>query len=127
MAEGEFEDQGSDSTEENEVPKWLNNKSVGIILSKLRLKKSREENAKRSRYREISPKEVAQLVVAHHLVHMSKLVVPHHLVHLKDNMSKTSGHVHMSDVHAGDQDTPPDQSRNGHRKQREVWYYPQRE
>jgi hypothetical protein len=84
IAEGEFEDQSSDGTDD-EAPKWVNSKSVGIILSKLRLRKSRADTAKRSRFREISPKEVAQLVVAHHLVH------------LKNNMSNTSILVHMSE------------------------------
>jgi hypothetical protein len=84
LAEGEFEDHGSEGAED-EAPRWVNEKSVGILLSKLRLRKSRDGTAKRTRFREISPKEVAQLVVAHHLVH------------LKGNMSNTSTHGHLSE------------------------------
>jgi hypothetical protein len=46
---------------------------------------------------------------------------------LSGETSETSRNVQTSVVDEADQGPPPDPSRNGHRKQREVWYYPQRE
>ena len=83
------EDEGEGAGEEDEVKqktaRWPNAKAVGILLSKLRLPKDRETSSGRRRHRLISPKEVLQLAIAHHLVHLT------------NNMSDMSAHVHMSD------------------------------
>jgi hypothetical protein len=79
---------------EDTPPNWNNAKSIGIILSKLRFRTSREATAKRSRFRDVTPKEIAQLAVAHHLVHLS------------DNLSKTSIDVHSSEGPGDERQTP---------------------
>src|SRR5262249_16809222 len=71
--------------------RWPNPNSVGIILSRLRLKKDKAKTASRDRSRLVSKLEIIQHAIAHHLV-----VFP--------NMSKTSEHVHLSNA------TPPPQS-----------------
>jgi hypothetical protein len=83
------EDEDEGERDEGEVKqktsRWPNAKAVGIILSKLRLPKDRETSSGRVRHRLISQKEVLQLAIAHHLVHLT------------NNMSDMSAHVHMSD------------------------------
>jgi hypothetical protein len=106
------EDEDEDAAEEDEgkqkTSRWPNAKAVGIILSKLRLPKDRATSSGRGRRRLTSQKEVLQLAIAHHLVHLT------------NNMSDMSDHVHMSDdtslADGGDMppaDTPPPHGANG--------------
>jgi hypothetical protein len=46
-------------------------RSVGRILSKLRLKEDRDKSTKRERHRITSAQEILQLALAHHIVHLS--------------------------------------------------------
>jgi hypothetical protein len=83
LAEG---DSGSDEDEEGEAsPKWVNARSVGRILTKLRLLEDRASSAKRDRFRLVTPKEIVQLSLAHHIIHLS------------EETSKTSGNVQTSE------------------------------
>jgi len=85
--ESEEEDEGLGDEEDTEqkTSRWPNAQAVGLMLSKLRLPKDRETSSARGRHRLISQREVFQLAIAHHLVHLA------------DNMSDMSDHVHMSD------------------------------
>jgi Domain of unknown function (DUF3854) len=76
--------EADDGTDDEEPSTWVNARSVGRILSKLRLQEERGEPPKRERYRHVVPKDVAQLALAHHLVHLS------------DETSITSTDVQMS-------------------------------
>jgi hypothetical protein len=60
------------SGEEDESLPWVNTRSVGRLLSRLRLKDMRGEPPKRERLRIISPKEILKLVLAHHVVHLAE-------------------------------------------------------
>jgi hypothetical protein len=84
-SEDEDEGEGEEGEVKQKPSRWANAKAVGIILSKLRLPKDRETSSGRGRHRLISQKEVLQLAIAHHLVHLT------------NNMSDMSDHVHMSD------------------------------
>jgi hypothetical protein len=85
--DSEDEDEGAAAEDEGKqkTARWPNAKAVGIILSKLRLPKDRETSSGRGRHRLISQKEVCQLAIAHHLVHLT------------DNMSDMAELVHLSD------------------------------
>ena len=107
-SEDEDEGEGEEGEVKQKTSRWPNAKAVGIILSKLRLPKDRETSSGRGRHRLISQKEVLQLAIAHHLVHLT------------NNMSDMSDHVHMSDdtslAACGDvppADTPPPHGANG--------------
>jgi hypothetical protein len=97
--DGEDEDEGAGDEDEGEqkTSRWPNAQAVGIILSRLRLPKDRESTHGRGRHRLISQKEVFQLAIAHHLVHLT------------NNMSNPSDLVHMSDEKSpgGCGDGPP--------------------
>jgi hypothetical protein len=106
------EDEDEGERDEGEVKqktsRWPNAQAVGIILSKLRLPKDRETSSGRGRHRLISQKEVLQLAIAHHLVHLT------------NNMSDMSELVHLSDdtslADGGDVPpaaTPPPHGANG--------------
>ena len=84
-SEDEDEGVGEEDEGKQKTSRWPNAKAVGIILSKLRLPKDRETSSGRARHRLISQKEVFQLAIAHHLVHLT------------NTMSNMSDHVHMSD------------------------------
>ena len=64
--------EGDSGDDEDESSNWVNTRSVGRILSKLRLQEQRGDAPKRERFRVINPKEIAQLALAHHLVHLSE-------------------------------------------------------
>jgi hypothetical protein len=107
-SEEEDEGEGEEGEGKQKTSRWPNAKAVGIILSKLRLPKERATSSRRGRHRLISPKEVLQLAIAHHLVHLT------------NTMSDMSAHVHMSDdtslAEGGDvppADTPPHNRANG--------------
>ena len=107
-SEDEDEGEGEESEVKQKTSRWPNAKAVGIILSKLRLPKDRETSSGRGRHRLISQKEVLQLAIAHHLVHLT------------NTMSDLSDHVHMSDdtslAEGGDvppADTPPPHGADG--------------
>src|SRR5262245_1887916 len=81
----EDESEGKEGEGKPKTSHWPNAKAVGILLSKLRLPKDRETSSGRGGHRLISQKEVFQLAIAHHLVHLTH------------NMSDMSDHDHMSD------------------------------
>ncbi len=82
---GEGEEDAESEERESKPQSWPTPKAVGIILSKLRLPKDRDTSQGRRRHRLISQVEAFQLAIAHHLVH------------LKNNLSKPSALVHLSD------------------------------
>jgi hypothetical protein len=59
-------------SDEDESLAWVNTRSVGRTLTKLRIQEERGEPPKRERYRRIVPKDIAQLAIAHHLVHLAE-------------------------------------------------------
>jgi hypothetical protein len=87
--------EGDGSGEEDESSPWVNTRSVGRLLSQLRLKDMRGEPPKRERFRIISPKEILQLALAHHIVHLS------------EETSITSTNVQTSST-SEKESTPPD-------------------
>jgi len=70
--EGEGEDDAeTESTDTaRQTPRWPTPKAVGILLSKLRLSKDRDPSPGRARSRLVSQREVLQLAIAHHVVHL---------------------------------------------------------
>jgi hypothetical protein len=57
--------------DDDDSPTWMNTRSIGRILSKLRLREERGEPPKRERYRIIKPREIVQFALAHHIVRIS--------------------------------------------------------
>ena len=57
--------------DDDESLAWVNARSVGKILSKLRFKKERDLSRTRGKFRLITPLEIVQLAIAHHLIHLS--------------------------------------------------------
>ena len=61
LAEGE-------QVEEEGAQDWINSRSVGKVLSKLRLPRARDPGHRRDKFRTISPREIVQLAIAHHVI-----------------------------------------------------------
>jgi Domain of unknown function (DUF3854) len=70
--EGEEADdeEGEPGEEVASKPWYHSSRSVGRLLSKLRLKEDRDPSHKRERYRMTSPKDIFHLALAHHIVHI---------------------------------------------------------
>ena len=77
--------EGPEESEEQRRQSWPTPKAVGIILSRLRLPQDRDTSRGRARSRLISPREVFQLAIGHHLVYLT------------NTMSDTSALVHLSE------------------------------
>jgi hypothetical protein len=77
--------EGPGESEERRQQSWSTPKAVGILLSRLRLPQDRDTSRGRARHRLISPREVFQLAIGHHLVYLT------------NTMSDTSALVHLSE------------------------------
>ena len=57
--------------DDDESLAWVNARSIGRILSKLRFKRERDKSRTRGKVRLTTPQEIVQLAIAHHLIHLS--------------------------------------------------------
>jgi Domain of unknown function (DUF3854) len=89
--------------EDDDALAWINARSVGKILSKLRFKRERDLSRKRGKFRLITPLEIAQLAIAHHLIHLSEKTSEGGA---SEETSETSRNVQTSDAcpQCGEQD-----------------------
>jgi Domain of unknown function (DUF3854) len=90
--------------EDDESFAWMNARSIGKILSKLRIKRERDLSRTRGKFRLITPLEIAQLAIAHHLIHLSNKTSAEGGV--SEETSETSANVQTSDAcpKCGEQD-----------------------
>jgi Domain of unknown function (DUF3854) len=64
------DEEGEPGEEQSSKPWYHSSRSVGRLLSKLRLKETRDPSQKRERYRVTSAKDIFHLALAHHIVHI---------------------------------------------------------
>jgi hypothetical protein len=67
----EADDKEGEPGEEGASKPWYHSsRSVGRLLSQLRLKEDRDPSQKRERYRMTSAKDIVHLALAHHIIHI---------------------------------------------------------